>query len=177
MKIVVGSTNPVKINVVQNGFRKLFPGIEPQMFGCAAKSGISDQPMSREETFKGAKNRAYHAREMIPQADYWVGIEGGMDDTHGIMQEFAWIFVLSKDGKESKSHSPSFTVPTQIALMVRGGMEHGPASDRFFKVEDSKRTNGTIGLISNDVLTRTSYQETAVICAFIPFLHPEWYFD
>lgn len=175
MKIVVGSTNPVKVDVVREGFSALFPDQEVTVVGCAARSGISDQPMTPGETLKGANKRAYNARKLVPDADYWVGIEGGIEDEGDQMYEFAWVYVLARDIRSSKSRSTNFLIPPGIAKKIRNGMEHGPASDEFFKVENSKQTNGTIGIISNNVLTRTSYQLHAVICAFIPFLHPELY--
>jgi non-canonical (house-cleaning) NTP pyrophosphatase len=38
-------------------------------------SGISDMPLSEEETLNGAKNRVKILRKEIPNADYYVGVE------------------------------------------------------------------------------------------------------
>jgi non-canonical (house-cleaning) NTP pyrophosphatase len=43
-------------------------------------SGVSIQPMSSQETLRGAFNRAHGAFELIPTGDFWVGIEGGVED-------------------------------------------------------------------------------------------------
>ena len=51
-------------------------------------SGVSDQPRSEQETLEGARNRARSAARGYPHADYWVGIEGGIEDT-GSMAAFA----------------------------------------------------------------------------------------
>ncbi len=34
-------------------------------------------PMSDAETLMGATNRANNAKKEVPDADYWVGLEGG----------------------------------------------------------------------------------------------------
>ncbi len=169
--------NPVKISLVKRGFRELFPFEDVEVVGYDAPSGISKQPIVSEQTLNGAKNRARHSREACPDADFWVGVEGGTEDFGGVMQEYTWIFVVAKDGRESKSRSASFTIPPKIAAMIRKGAEFGPASDEFFGKENLKQGNGTIGMVSDNVLTRETYPLPAVICAFIPFKHPEFYWD
>ncbi len=44
-RVIVGSTNPVKISCVRVGFQKLFPDREFVVTGVSARSGVSDQPM------------------------------------------------------------------------------------------------------------------------------------
>ncbi len=56
MKIFVGSLNPVKINAVTLAASESWPNVE--VYGLDVPSGISDQPMSDEETRKGAVARA-----------------------------------------------------------------------------------------------------------------------
>lgn len=76
MKVVVASQNPVKKEAVFNGFSAYFPAIE--MVTMEVESGVSDQPFTDEETKKGARNRAENARKLTQEADFWVGIEGGI---------------------------------------------------------------------------------------------------
>jgi len=175
MRIVVGSMNKVKHNLVKRGVSELFPLEDVEIVGYDAPSGISKQPIVSEQTLNGAKNRARHAREAVPYAYFWVGVEGGTEEIDGVMQEYTWIYVISSDGRESKSRSASFTIPPMIAKMIRKGAEFGPASDEFFGTENLKQGNGTIGIVSDNVLTRETYPLSAVICAFIPFKHPEYY--
>lgn len=177
MKIVVGSMNQVKHNLVRRGFQELFPLDDVVVVGYDAPSGISKQPIVSEQTLNGAKNRARHSREAIPDADYWVGVEGGTEEAGGVMQEYTWIFVISKEGRESKSRSASFSIPPKIAAMIRKGAEFGPASDEFFGKENLKQGNGTIGMVSDNLYTRETYPLSAVVFAFMPFKHPEFYWD
>src|SRR5690349_12832698 len=101
MKVVVASKNPVKINTTSAGFAKMFPNIKIEVSGAvdgAEVSGVSMQPMSSIETIKGAKNRVQSVKKLIPEADYWVGIEGGLEEIDNKMEAFAWVIIESKEG-------------------------------------------------------------------------------
>src|SRR3989344_1784133 len=97
-KVVVASTNPVKIETTKIGFGFVFPDEEFVFEGVMASSRVSDQPLSEEETLQGAHNRVTHAQELVPDADFYVGLEGGMEDKEGELHEIAWIVVKSKEG-------------------------------------------------------------------------------
>ena len=55
MRIVVGSTNPVKINAAKTAIQLAFPALKEQVqiMGMAAPSLVSDQPMGDTETLRG----------------------------------------------------------------------------------------------------------------------------
>ena len=78
MQIIVASTNPVKIEAARQGFARIFPDAALDVSGISVPSGVGDQPMSDAETLLGARNRADNARDARPNADYWVGMEGGL---------------------------------------------------------------------------------------------------
>lgn len=56
-RVIVASTNPVKINSVEMGLSRMFPEVVFKVEGVSAPSNVSDQPMSEEETLRGAINR------------------------------------------------------------------------------------------------------------------------
>lgn len=77
--VIVASHNPVKLQAVRAGFTRMFPGETFDFQGMAAPSGVPDQPFSSLETLRGARNRAEGVRAAAPQADFWVGVEGGVE--------------------------------------------------------------------------------------------------
>lgn len=174
MRIVVASKNPVKINATKLAFEKMFPGVTYSLDGINFPSGVADQPMTDNETLTGALNRATKARAAEPNADFWVGLEGGLEEKNNVMEVFAWIIVLSKD-KIGQSRTSTFELPEKIADLIRGGMELAHADDKVFGRANSGHENGSVGLMTSDVVTRTTYYEQAVILAFIPFKNPEFY--
>jgi inosine/xanthosine triphosphatase len=173
-KIVVASRNPVKINAVQAGFQKFFPQQKWEVKGIAVDSNVSHQPMGDAETLHGAETRARNARSIEPSADYWVGIEGGVEERDGVLHGFAWIVVFSAD-REGRSRTASFEIPPAIAEMVRDGIELGIADDRFFGRENSKHNDGTVGKLTGDIIDRTALYVPSVVLALVPFRNPEFY--
>jgi len=171
-RVTVASLNPVKVNAVRAGFRRLFPDQTWEVTGCLARSGVSHQPMSDAETLHGAESRAHSARTAESEADYWVGIEGGAEERDGVLHGFAWVVVLSRE-QEGRSRTASFEIPPAIATMVREGVELGEADDRFFQRENSKKTNGAVGMLTGDVVDREELYAPAVVLALIPFRNRE----
>lgn len=172
-QVIVASTNPVKIEATRLGFAGTFPGTDWDFQGIAVPSGVSDQPMSSAETLRGAHNRALAAAERHPQAAYTVGIEGGVEDEEGGMAVFAWVVVQS-GGRVGRAKTATFYLPDEVAVLVRAGQELGTADDVVFGRSNSKQDNGSIGLLTDDAITRTSYYVQAVIMALIPFKKPRF---
>ena len=174
LKIVVASTNPVKMAATQLGFRRMFPALAFQFTTLDAPSGVRDQPLSSAETLQGAIQRTQAARERTPEATYWVGIEGGVEwDAHGI-SAFAWIVIRSSDSI-GQSRTGAFYLPPPVAELLQRGKELGEAGDIVFGAIDAKRAGGAIGLLSDQVLDRTALYEQAIILALVPFKQPELY--
>ncbi|PJF21617.1 MAG: inositol monophosphatase [Phototrophicales bacterium] len=171
MNIVVASTNPVKIECTRLGFEQVFPNVELTLSGVSVPSGVSDQPMSDDETLQGALNRATNAQLAEPNADFWVGIEGGVADHQGELHCFAWVVVQSIS-KLGKGRTATFILPDEVAKLVRQGYELGHADDIVFGRQNSKQANGSVGILTKDILTRTSFYVPAVILALIPFIQP-----
>ena len=168
-KIIVASKNPVKINATQTAFQQAFPDDVFDVSGVSVPSDVSDQPMTTTETLQGAMNRATNAKQHSPQATYWVGIEGGIEDTDMGMQCFAWVVILSQGERVGRGQTAIFYLPQEVARLVRDGIELGHADDQVFGRENSKQTNGAIGLLTDDAVDRTAYYVQAVIMALIPF--------
>jgi len=167
--IIVASQNPVKIDAALKGFSLMFPSTSYSARGIATPSGVPDQPFSDDTTLLGAQNRVANARTLEPDADYWVGIEGGVDDHAESLRSFAWVVIAGRDGLTGKARTGTYYLPQETAQLVRSGMELGHADDVIFRQTNSKQRNGSVGLLTDDVLDRTVYYVQAVILALIPF--------
>ncbi|KAK0671052.1 inosine triphosphate pyrophosphatase-like protein [Cercophora samala] len=169
LKVVVASLNPVKTGAVLEGFTRMFPGAAYQVSGVSVPSDVPDQPLSDQETLQGALNRIQNARSLEPDADFWVGVEGGVNPEGDTFQSFAWIAVESKEGRTGKARTATYYVAQETANLIGGGMELGHADDLIFGKTNSKQHSGSVGILTDDVVTRTSYYVQAVILALIPF--------
>ena len=174
MKVVIASKNPVKIAATQSGFEAMFPQISFSFEGVSVASNVNDQPMSDEETWQGAKNRAENARKLRPQADFWVGIEGGVTGHHDKMEAFAWMFILGKHGQGS-AKTCSFLLPPEICQLIKKGYELGEADDKVFGTANSKQKGGAVGLLTEGVIIRQTLYQPAIILALIPFKQKKLY--
>ena len=170
MIVVVASENPAKILAVQQAFETAFK-VEVETRGVAVESGVAEQPMSDEETFRGALNRARNARLARPDADYWVGIEGGIEDTAKGMDAFGWIYICSAEG-ESQARSATFPLPPTVVRRIQKGGELGPIMDELFQKTESKKKGGAVGLLTHGLITRDALYAEPLIMALIPFLQP-----
>lgn len=173
--IFVGSTNPVKVEAVRKGFAAMFPGEFFAIEGMSVPSGVPDQPHSNQETQIGAFNRMDRVRQAHPDADFWVGLEGGIEDNEGDMQAFAWIVVGGKDGLMGKGKTGTFFLPPPIANLVREGKELGEADDIVFGMKNSKQSMGAVGILTNGLIDRATYYSVAVILALIPHKNIQLY--
>ena len=175
--VAVGSTNPVKLGAVKAGFQSVFPDDAFVFISLEAASGVSIQPIGDAETRQGAENRACEARLKHPEADFWVGVEGGIETLSGtpdFMLTFAWVVVHSRL-RQGQARSAAFALPESVAALVRGGMELGDADDKLFGTKDSKRAVGAVGLLTGNIITRETLYMPAVQLALIPFIRPELY--
>lgn len=172
--VIVGSRNPIKIKSTDHAFHKIFEDAF-LVQGLEVSSGVSDQPLGDKETLTGALNRAQNAKKAFPEADFWVGIEGGVEETDGIMNAFAFIVVLDQKGKAGKAKTATFDLPDVIAKLIKGGMELGTADDQHFNRENSKEGDGAVGILTNGAITRKEYYEQAIMLALIPFSNEAMY--
>jgi inosine/xanthosine triphosphatase len=172
--IVVSSQNPVKIQATLSAFQKIYPDEVFEVKTVSVSSGVSDQPSSSEETYSGAQNRVNSARQVEPEADYWVGIEGGVEEINGEMAAFAWILILTNN-QLGRSRTGTFFLPTPVVRLIKQGYEMGTADDIVFSKSNSKQDIGAVGLLSNNVLNRVLLYEQAIVLALLPILNHSLY--
>lgn len=174
VRIIVASENPVKLRASKDGFKNMFKE-EIIVSGISVPSGVSEQPSTEEETIKGARTRAMNAKNKNSDADFWVGLEGGIEDKGDEMHAFAWCVVVDKKGKIGKGKTATFILPKSVAELIKKGHELGEADDIVFSRTNSKQDNGAVGILTGNVVTRTNHYEKAVILALIPFKNPDLY--
>jgi inosine/xanthosine triphosphatase len=172
--IIVGSLNPVKLQSTEDAFTLAFER-SFHITGVNVPSGVSDQPFGAEETLLGAQNRAKSAKAAFPEADYWVGVEGGVEEDARGLFAFAWVWVLDKNGKHGQAKTSTFYLPEKVAELVKGGIELGQADDEVFSEDNSKQKGGSVGILTKGKLNRTEYYQQAVLLALIPFLQKNLY--
>jgi len=170
IKVVVASLNPVKNKAVEEAFLTLFK-VKIDIQSIDVPSEVKEQPLSDLETFKGASNRAKNSRNIFPEADYWVGIEGGVDLFESdYYHAFGWVYIMRGE-KVSFSRSSTFPLSIEITDMINKGKELGTITDELFGLKESKKKGGIIGVLTNGVVDRKELYVQPVQFALIPFLN------
>lgn len=186
MIAVVGSTNPVKVGAVEAAFTKYWP--EMVVKGVEVPSGVSAQPMSELETINGARQRAYKALESDPDAQYGVGLEGGVTELSptspnwsgvrsgkGKLFECAWVCIVDRENHEGLGGGLYFELPPKIADKIRAGGELGPIMNEMTGEDNVKQKMGAIGIFTKGQLDRKQAYVQLVLSALIKFVSPEWF--
>lgn len=194
MHLFVGSTNPVKVNAVTIAASETWP--ESLVTGFEVPSGISEQPMSDDETRRGAVNRAKKAlaKGLSQQAKpskknnskgqfLGVGMEGGVflrTDATDLVQpnelwSTVWAAVVDEQGNLFESNGARFKIPDQIAKPILAGQEMGPVVGALFGDMDAKKKNGAIGLLTSNFIDRTEEYTGIVKLALGLWFGKNWY--
>lgn len=169
--VVIASRNAPKMRATREGFRLMLPG-SYNFRSVDVDSGVPDQPFSDDETLQGAINRARNAKNAVPDAEYWIGIEGGVEVHSGAVCCFAWIVVVSKDGRTGKARTSAFFVAEETAQLLHEGMDLGKADDLVLEQINVKDGQGSVGILTGGLVDRAEYYTQAVILALIPFKNP-----
>jgi inosine/xanthosine triphosphatase len=176
MKVLVGSMNPVKRVSVEEAFGLFFD--TPVVQCVAVPSGVPDQPID-DETLVGARNRARTLR-VAPEAgeaDFFVGIEGGVVEQVGRVFAFGGICVVDRHGREALGSSPRFELPPGVARQVLAGRELGLVMDEMTGQQNSKHKGGAIGHFTRGVMDRRALYVAGLVVTLVPFLNRSLYFS
>jgi len=172
MKIAVGSKNPVKIQAVKNVVDKIWPGSTVE--GVEVEHKTCSQPSSNQEAIQGAIERAKLCIKKL-EADYGFGLEGNTCELEQGMFLEGWVVVIDKSGNHGIGSCGSIQMPDQIAQEIKRGKELGPVTDKLFGHENIKQKEGTVGLLTNNIVTRTEAFEKGIAYALARFINPEYY--
>jgi len=173
LRVAVGSKNPVKVGAVKAGFESYWREIPVQVTGFEVASGVSSQPLSDEESLKGARNRAQKALHALPAAAFGVGIEGGLQKIENVWTDTQWVVVVNRAGKVAIGQSVRVEVPDSMVELIHQGLELGEVIDKVFGQTNMKHAGGYINEVTQGLINREQQCLGAVISALVPFATPE----
>jgi len=172
MKIIVGSQNPIKIKAVKNVVRKIWK--EAEVLGMKADSRVKEQPTSSEEAIKGAINRAKFCLKET-DAEIALGLEAYVCDSEFGMFLSGWVVALDRKGKMGMGNGGSLLLPEKIAQEIKKGKELGPVMDEFIGDHNTKQKQGTVGVLTGNLINRTESFEKSITYSLTKFISPRYY--
>lgn len=169
MFVVVGSTNPVKIEAVKEAFITYFKDVK--VIGIKTDSKVSAMPFGDKEAIRGALNRAKQALKNT-QADFGVGLEGAYRKVskYGYF-ESPWFAIIDKRGILSLAGGGGFPLPKNIVDQLLIGRELGDVIDEVSGVSNSKHKMGAIGYFTKGAIDRKLYYKNYIIMALTKFIN------
>ena len=181
--IAVGSARKPKLAAVReavDGMLDLLPaGTSIEIVGAEVASGVNHTPLSREETMRGARQRA-EALKMIAREEgkpwnYFVGLEGGLDSVmeDGQRRVFLESWAYVSDGTRGHfGRSGAVELPEALAeeVFVKG-TELSIAIDQSAGQAGIRDAQGAWGVLSANRITRQEAFRVALIAAFVPFFN------
>jgi len=165
--VVAATKNPAKISAIAQAFNDVFGEASCHIEGVEVDSGVAAQPLTNLETRTGARQRVMNARQVRPEADFWVAIEAGIEEDTA----FAWM-VIEDHKQRGESRSASFVLPPVVLNGIAQGRELGDEMARLTGVANIKHQGGAIGAFTKGLLSRSSVYHQALILALSPFHHP-----
>lgn len=173
MLIAVGSTNPIKIKPVREIFSHHFKNVRVK--GVCVSSGIKEQPLKVDETYKGALNRAQNALKKVKGAEYGIGIEGGIHKySHGWV-EHTIVVITDKKGIVGIGYSGGLELPPKVVKEIRRGKNLEEIIDKLFHTKKIGRGIGMFGIFTKGIVTREEGVKHGVAFALARFLHSDLY--
>ena len=178
MRVVVASANPVKVRATRQAFEAQFPGHPLDLVSVDVESGVSEQPVTDAETRDGAINRARNASRQNPDAEFYVGIEGGVETIEGQLFAFAWMAIKSAQQHMSIGRTTTLPLPPQVMSLMQQGLELGEANDQVFSTHNSKQKGGAFGLLTDGKYSRCDVYTQTLMVTLVPFakdLYPQYH--
>lgn len=171
--VAVGSKNKTKTAPVKEVFSKHFQKLK--VVAVDVESGVSEQPMSDDESFLGAKNRAQNALKKVKNADFGVGIEGGIHEYPYGHFERSMVVIMDRKGDFGIGATGGLALPPKIVKHIKNGKNLEQAVDALFGTKEIGEGIGMFGVMTKGVVTRSSGTVHGVAFALARFLHEKLY--
>ncbi|MCG9133371.1 DUF84 family protein [Candidatus Poribacteria bacterium] len=177
-KVLIGSENNVKIESARQSFSKFFKPVDVK--GLRVDSGVPAQPLN-DDIFVGAKNRAEHVKRINDEqqlnADFFVGIEGGILQLHNRWFQCSVVCMLDQQHRESFGTTGLYELPNWIIEKLLAGSELRHIIDELVQSSNTKEKQSTIGFLTNGEVDRLQNNTQAITFALVPFLQDNLYFQ
>ncbi|UXD21872.1 NTPase [Ignicoccus pacificus DSM 13166] len=167
-RVLVGSTNPVKVRAVERAARDVLGDVE--VIGKDVPSGVPAVPVG-EEVFVGAENRA---RGVCEESAICVGPESGLFIMHG--RVFMSTVVVVKYGERMRyGLAPGFEMPSDWEERIRENPnEFLRMMVEKFNDPELGRKGGMVGKLTRGIITREDFCYLAALMAFSATFNEAW---
>lgn len=144
-KCYLGSQNIVKLEATKEVLK------DYEVIGISVDSQVGSQPLSDEETLKGALNRAL----ALPKDGLRIGLEAGVQMHDDILFLVNWGVLI--DSLDNIYYAGGTRIPMDEFIKDKlfvEKMELADVMDEYLNTEDIKHKEGAIGFFTNNIVKR-----------------------
>lgn len=168
MKIALGTENPTKITALEETLQEYEQLSSAEVISSRVDTGVSEQPMTLDQTMLGAQNRA---RAVYSGCDLSVGIESGFLEAplaNGGLMEVT-VCAIYDGNQVHYGFSSGFNCPEDIMKYVRRGKNLNDAAflAGYTSNPEVGKAEGIIGVLTRGRVTRKEYTKQAIRMALI----------
>lgn len=176
--IAVGTANPGKVLAVAEALKQYAALADYGVLPAKVDSGVSDQPMTMEETTQGASNRARKALEANKQngASMGLGMESGLFESRGKLFDVCACVIF--DGEQDHvGYSCAWELPEGVTRKVLD--EKKNLTEAFNECSicndpDIGDKGGVLAVMTGYRVTRPQYTKQSIEMALLT-LNPLYY--
>lgn len=180
MNISIGTANQIKIQAIEEVLQNYPQLAHAVVHSFDVPSEIEEQPLSLEETIRGAKNRAKNAYEACKACTYSFGIESGLFEAAGTQTGFleACICCIFDGVNHFIGLSCGFEVPSPILELVLN--KNLCLADACYEsgITTNKKlgsSEGLIGILSKGRINRKEYTKQSIMTALLQVENAAFY--
>ncbi len=174
MNVLIATKNQGKIEGAKKALEHYFTDIEIK--GIPVESNVSEQPVN-DEIYNGAKNRVKNLKEYAKEnninADLYLGVESGINNSLGRWMITNIAVIEDNKGFESYGTSPSFPVPDRLVEDIIDTDLSQVMNKIFTKDDERHNKGGGIQLLTHNEISRIDLTEYAFIMALTKYINGE----
>lgn len=137
LRIAIGTESEQKIGYLKEVLTEI--GLDAEFIPNKVPSGVSDQPLTDDETKRGSINRARAALALHADVDIAIGIEVGYHKNEIDLYEiFCYATVIDKKDVIISSKSSSFPIPTFFQEKIKKDLPVGKYVHEYLEKDGDK---------------------------------------
>ena len=165
--IIIASKNPIKIEATRKAFLNYFKQIYLESYDPK----ILSQPIGEKETYETSRRRVKLVREKNPDANFYVGIEGGISlNFYDVPRIIVYCSVANHSYIETlRGCEIPLAKAWYDSLTKWEYQELGDLVSDISGIKNIKQREGAIGYLTGNYVNRVDILTHGVAVALIPF--------
>lgn len=177
MKIILWTESPPKLAAIREAIKNCpyFQGQNVEMSGLTVASGVSNMPLTLEETMNWAQKRALNARELDESGDFYIWMEWWTNRIGDKSYLFGTVYIMNREGIGHFWFSNMMEVPDIFdKKLYQEWQELGNILEEMTGIDNISKKHGAFGVWSDNMLSRKDQFMIAFMSA-IPAFYNQYY--